>query len=161
MMTDSLPSEPDFDPCGNGLDEQSAWRNFGGLTLDEANKRFRECPEAYQEDFMWMGGRAFAFYFPVIDSFLRETTAVDEYDDRQAYILAHCIKMQFAGEVDPMVRNLAPRVLELATFVQANLGLFAQVEEDQSRIAGAWKELTESIQHRFNSGGRGVAPFRR
>lgn len=146
MPPASLPNEHDFDPGGNGLDEQSAWRNFGGLTLEEANKRFRECPEAYQEDFMFMGGRAFAFYFPVIDSFLRETTALDGDDDRQSYILAHCIKLQFAGDIDPMVRKLAPRILDLSTFVQSNLGLFARDEDDQRLISEAWKELTDRIQ---------------
>ncbi|MBL8820867.1 MAG: hypothetical protein JNL96_20010 [Planctomycetaceae bacterium] len=66
-----LPTEADFDPYGGDLDAQCAWRNFGGLTLDEATNKFRERPEIYQEDFMFMGGKAFAFYFPVVEAYLR------------------------------------------------------------------------------------------
>jgi hypothetical protein len=143
-----LPTERDFDPAGRGLDEQHAWRNFGGLTLEEANKKFRECPETYQEDFMWMGERAFVFYFPVIESYLKETTARDEGDDRQAWILAYCIKQQFTGTSGPDLMRLAPRVLDLAEFVRMNLQLFASQADEQRRIDIAWqhlKEHTESV----------------
>lgn len=66
-MTAALPTEKDFDPIGGSLDAQSAWKHFGGLTLEEVNRKFRENPFYYEEAFMWMGGKAFDFYFPVID----------------------------------------------------------------------------------------------
>jgi hypothetical protein len=150
-MTASLPNERDFDPSGNGLDEQTAWRNFGGLTLEEANRKFREAPEMYQEDFMFMGGIAFAFYFPVVDSYLRETSTPCDGDDRQAWILAHCINLQFAGDVDPQVKLLAPRVLDLAEFVQTNINLFAHGDVDeQHRIGDAWQQLKDRIHSGVN-----------
>jgi hypothetical protein len=34
-----LPTELDFDPLHGDLDAQCAWRNFGGLTLDEAHAK--------------------------------------------------------------------------------------------------------------------------
>jgi hypothetical protein len=64
-----LPTERDFDPWHGNLDAQCAWRHFGGLTLDQAHARFRENPLGYQEDFMFMGPVAFAFYFPVIEDY--------------------------------------------------------------------------------------------
>jgi hypothetical protein len=141
----SLPTEQDFDPFGGGLDEQVAWRNFGGLTLEQANKKYRENPDAYQEDFMFMGGKAFAFYFPVIESYLRETSAYTEYDDRNAWILACGIQLQFTGNTLPDVRHLASRVLDLAEFVQSNIGHFAIEHEEQQRILSAWQELKDHI----------------
>jgi hypothetical protein len=146
-MSVPLPDERDFDPSGHGLDEQHAWRNFGGLTLEEAHRKFRECPEVYQEDFMWMGGVAFAYYFPVVDSFLREAAIVGSLgEDRQAWILAHCLKMQFSGEVATQVRQLADRVLDLTGFVQSNIALFAPDDvEEQREIADAWQVLKDLI----------------
>jgi len=137
----SLPKLP------AGLGWHQVWRNFGGLSLEEAHRRFRECPEAYQEDFMWMGGAAFAYYFPVIDSYLRDTSDVCPGDDHQAWILAHCIKMQFTPEVEPRVQQLAGRVLDLTDFVQSNVSLFAPDDvEEQQGIADAWQELEELVQ---------------
>ena len=151
-MAARLPTERDFNPYGWDLDAQHAWKNFGGLTLREANIRFREVPENYQEDFMFMGGKAFAFYFPVVDSFLRETSASYDGDDRQSWILAHCIKSQFEGAVLPHVRRLAPRVLELVEFVQTNIRLFAPDDtRGQCRINAAWQELKDHIQKDANS----------
>ncbi len=80
-----LPTEQHFDPYGGDLDAQCAWRNFGGLTIEEAKVKFCEHPEIHQEDFMFMGGKAFAYYYPVIDSYLRETPLLppEDRDDRK------------------------------------------------------------------------------
>jgi hypothetical protein len=43
--------------------------------LEQAHVRFCSAPEVYQEDFMFMGCRAFHFYFPVIDEYLRAAPA--------------------------------------------------------------------------------------
>jgi hypothetical protein len=150
-MTASLPTERDFDPTGNGLDEQWAWKYFGGLTLEEANTKFRENPFVYQEAFMFMGGMAFAFYFPIVDSFLREVPVPDG-DDREAWILAHCIEQQFDGQSLPQVRHLAPRVLDLAEFMLANICVFATSDSDeQRRIGTAWEQLKGHIEKCINS----------
>lgn len=45
------------------------------MSVDEAYKKFIGHPLSYQEDFTLMGGQAFAFYFPVIDQYLRELRA--------------------------------------------------------------------------------------
>ena len=91
-----LPTKEDFNPWGpDNLDAEHAWQCFGNLTLDEAHARFCECPELYHEDFMFMGGKAYAFYFPVIERFLYEVTEVaDVPDDREAWILACGIQKQ-------------------------------------------------------------------
>jgi hypothetical protein len=145
---DALPTKQDFVPENDDEDAQYAWKNFGGLTLTEAAQKFREAPDVYQEDFMWMGGKAFAFYFPVLENFLSETP-VDAGDDREAWILAHAIKMQFETESLPDVVHLAPRVLSLADFVLANLHRLDPDPRPGYEVGPAWhglRSLVESVQ---------------
>ncbi|MBL8869295.1 MAG: hypothetical protein JNK90_05845 [Planctomycetaceae bacterium] len=148
-MNPNLPSERDFDPYGGDLDAQCAWRNFGGLTLEEAIRRFRERPELYQEDFMHMGGRAFDYYYPVIDRFLRDTLSLsgDEIDDRQSWILPQCIRNQFEGKNLPYVRNRKREVLELCEFMLSNLKVFARDWDPPSEIESQWTQLRSHLQN--------------
>ena len=141
----SLPGENDFDPWGGCLDAQCAWRDFGGLSRQKAFDRFLENPVYYQEDFMFMGGVAFAYYYPVIERFLLETVTVDEPDDREAWILAHGIMMQLQTSRD-QIRHLQPRFLELSNFVRNNLQLFTADSDERDRIDQAWSQLESIIE---------------
>jgi len=141
-----LPSEADFDPFGGDLDAQSAWRNFGGLTLEEAYVRFSEVPVSYQEDFMFMGGRAFHYYFPVLDEFLRTSRAKDEWDDCQTEILASCITAQFDWRGANISSELRERISQLCLFVRANLDQYASSSERKSKIDQAWAKLEERLR---------------
>src|SRR5687767_9278711 len=93
-----LPSEEDFEAVGRDacLDAKTAWEHFGGLSLAEAYELFIDNPVNYQEDFMWMGTVAFAYYFPVLDRYLREVVPTDEDDDCYGWIIGEGVKMQFA-----------------------------------------------------------------
>jgi len=146
LQNDSLPTERDFDPWHGNLDAQSAWRNFGGLTLDETHAKFRENPLYYQEDFMFMGGTAFEYYFSVVEDHLRGESSSEGDDDREAWILAHCIRTQFDGENLVRVRHLAPRVLELANYVRDNIGRFGADDNEHQRVADAWTELVDHVE---------------
>ncbi|MGN6547170.1 MAG: hypothetical protein ACTHK7_19110 [Aureliella sp.] len=150
-MDDSakLPTERHFDPYEGDLDAQWAWKNFGGLTLDEAKAKFWERPEVYYEAFMFMGGKAFAFYYPLIDSYLRETPllAPEDRDDRQAWILAQCIKHQFDGWNYPYVRHLKGKVIELCRFVRQNLSLFGADPEELNQIDEQWASLQTHLEN--------------
>ena len=148
-MSTELPNETDFDPYHGDLDAQCAWRNFGGLSLDEAFKRFEECPETYQEDFMFMGGKAFAFYFPVIDRFLRKTIELPEAQrgDRQSWILPQCIKNQVEGREFRHVLYLREPVLGLCDFMLNNIALFADDWTDLKEIEEQWHQLKRAVDH--------------
>jgi hypothetical protein len=90
-----LPTARDFDPYRGDLDAKWAWDNFGGLSIERAYEVFIERPEIYQEDFMFMGGRAFEYYFPVIDRYLREVKVDrDTLGDCEAWILGAVIVAQ-------------------------------------------------------------------
>lgn len=146
-MSASLPTELDFNPFHCDLDAQCAWKNFGGLTLDEAHAKFEKCPESYQEDFMFMGGKAFAYYYPVIDRFLRRTIEIpeDQRGDRQSWILPQCIKNQFEGHGNLYVRPLKDSVLDLCAFMIENIRLFADDWRDPAEIEIHWRELLELV----------------
>jgi hypothetical protein len=126
MGTTLLPTKADFNPWGPyALDAERAWRNFGGLTLAETHSKFSENPCYYQEDFMFMGGKAFAFYFSVIEDHLRQGTEVaSEGDDREAWILAKGIRSQFDRDTAHHVAPLADRIIALSQFIRGNIASF-------------------------------------
>lgn len=131
-------SEADFDPFDGGLDAQRAWRNFGGLTLEEAYAKFCEAPERLQEDFMFMGCRAFHFYFPVIDEHLRTATSTGEWHDCQVKILAECIALQFDWRGATISLELRDCISQLCAFVWTHLDRYTELPEDQKEIDLAW-----------------------
>ncbi len=146
-MVTKLPIERDFDPYGGGLDEQCAWKNFGGLTLDEAYLKFESAPEVYQEDFMFMGGKAFAFYFPVIDRFLRRTIELpeDECGDRQSWILPQCIFAQFDGANRRYVAPLKRSVVDLCDFMLQHMECFVDDWSDPKETESHWRRLRDHV----------------
>ncbi len=147
---DSLPSKSDFNPWGpNALDAERAWRNFGGLTLKQAHAKFRERHYTYQEDFMFMGPKAFAFYFPVIEDFLHDVPdQSDNGDDYSSWILAHCINNQFGPHKEkvPHVIHLADRVIALSHFVRNNIQRFSKDDAERAKITDAWQELCDHVE---------------
>ena len=119
--------EKDFDPYGGCLDAQTAWRNFGGLSLDEAYTLFCKNTHYYAEDFMWMGHVAFAFYFPVVER------CVQNGEDHDLGFIGIAINFQFQQKETSKIDHLRPRVLTLAKFVIQELG-----QSDES-----WANLSE------------------
>lgn len=139
----ALPTEEEFDPPPSQLDAQVAWKNFGGLHLDEAYAKFCEDPPRYQEDFMFMGGSAFAFYFPVVDRYLRETCGHEEDEDSVVRILASCIEMQFLVEGAAVGPELGRKILRLCAHVRAHLAQYASTEPERAEIDEAWARLED------------------
>ena len=151
-----LPTIEDFTYTPNGvhdLDGFHAWKEFGGLTIDDAYKKFCQVPDNYQEDFMFMGDAAFIFYFPVIDKYIREEEAeyANIFDgkkcpfDGETHILAHCIGIH-VSDLNPAVRPLYERIVNLCQFVLEGLKVATihkhrcwQLED----IRIVWTELLE------------------
>lgn len=146
MNHSPLPSERDFDPHCGDLDAQYAWKNFGGLTLQQAITKFKERPDIYQEDFMFMGGKAFAFYFPVIEHYLCTLPPVRDGYRTETWILAHCIEAQFDATTSDYVLPLARRVVALSKFVLRDLSRFGDDAREQKRISKAWEKLKRHIE---------------
>ena len=150
-----LPSRVDF---GFGLDQNSAWKNFGNLTLNEAWVRFLESPENYQEDFMWMGSAAFAYYFPVIDKYLREERSeLEIHNGCSAWILGCDVKMQFQwADGHKPSPQIVEEIRDLSAFVKENTSRYSDDPAEQDRIRESWRKVDEEValcgQAELNSG---------
>lgn len=143
-----LPAQHDFEAHRGGLDEQCAWANFGGLTLEEACEKFARGPEVYREDFMFMGPKAFAFYYPATDRYLRETVALSEMERayRMSGSLADCIRFQFVRVNRRYLHHLKQPVVDLCEFVLGHLEYFVDDEDDPEEIERAWKRLRDHVR---------------
>jgi hypothetical protein len=145
MEQDPLPKERDFDPFNGDLDAQDAWRHFGGLTVEQARVKFLDNPDYFQEDFMFMGGKAFAYYFPVIEDYLKSVPDNSDDPDAIARILSLCINVHFQGAHLPHVRHLMSRVIALADYVQGHLNRFGCYDEERNQVAEAWSDLVRHL----------------
>ena len=140
-----LPTQPDFDPSGGNLDAEEAWKNFGGLTVKQATAKFLESPQRYQEDFMFMGPVAFAFYFPVIDHYLRGVRAdPEDWVEYCAAIIGSGVKMQVDRLADKNL-PLRGRIAELTTYVRSHLDLLGTLHREQLRIDEAWAAVQTAL----------------
>lgn len=142
MRAISLPTEKDFDPWNGCLDAQHAWKQFGGLELEQAYEKFCENPLNYQEDFMFMGPKAFKFYFPVVVCYLQACPFPEEYGDSQAWILGKAMKTQLERRKDD---DLLRPIGELCQHVRTHLSQYAELAADQDRISAAWVEVEQYL----------------
>jgi hypothetical protein len=151
-----LPTRDDFDPTGNCLDADWAWGNFGGLNLSDAHVKFCEDADIYQEDFMFMGGVAFSYYFPVIERYIRESRIVPgsefEFEVEAMWILAHCINSQFTSPDPRPSPDLRSRIEELVSHVRNNLPQYCEDVDEQRRLDSAWQELQDRMRSFHESG---------
>ena len=80
-MSNNLPSFADLSPTqGENLDEKLAAEHFLGKSASQAETLFRENAIHYAGDLIWMGDKAFAFYFPAFSRFLESTHADGDAD---------------------------------------------------------------------------------
>ena len=138
---DPLPSEKDFDPFCGDLDARCAWEHFGGLDLDDAYTKFSDHPERYFGDFMWMGRVAFHFYYPVVEQYLRDAEARDDWSSCEVAWLGSSIAFQFSSQGPSGSRYLRDRVQALCRFVEENAKRFASTPEEEQEIREQWAEV--------------------
>jgi hypothetical protein len=135
------PDAADFDPWGGDLDARHAWKKFGGLSLAQAHELFLENPCFYQEDFMFMGPKAFAYYFPVIDRYLREVHGEESDDDCCAGILGTAVAKQLEEASDLAIRMIAHEAADLASHVIGNPGRYTPDWRMQERVVREWRNV--------------------
>lgn len=151
-----LPGERDFDPDAGDLDAQVAWKHFGDLTLSEAYQTFQEDPEKHAEDFMYMGGKAFAYYFPVLERYLLVTPVWREENGVewcQILGLGAAIQFQFTKDCLPEVRELVSHVLQLISYVKESIKVhvasshpYISNPEIQQHVIAEWDALEQHLQ---------------
>lgn len=144
LMKPPVPNEGDFSNCPDG---KWAWRNFGGLTLDEAAEKFKSAPAVYREDFGYMGPVAFVYYFPVIDQYLRETIGLSEMEreeGRNSWDLSYCIQYQFRDSKSELA-PIANSAFDLCDFMMQNIEYFIDDCETPSKLEKRWRKVQRQI----------------
>jgi hypothetical protein len=74
-----IPTERDINVF-DSLDEIHAVKHFLGKNLEEAEKLFQANFLSYQEDLMWMGPVAFAYYIIAAMNYLKSPISSDNSD---------------------------------------------------------------------------------
>jgi hypothetical protein len=148
-----LPGATDFDPWSGNLDARHAWKNFGGLGLDQAHRLFLENPHCYQEDFMFMGPVAFDYYFPVVDRYLREFRRADDAgDDGCAWILGAAMESQIETmNPRPLAAGTVMEISALANFVLSEIDRYAGEPRGHRRISAIWRKARRLADERVAS----------
>lgn len=140
-----LRAELDFDPFKGDLDAQCAWRNFGGPSLEQAYEMFLTNPLHYQEDFTFMGGTAFEYYFLVVDLYIRHVTGAEEGDDCQVAILGSGVAAQFDWNGKHPSPSSVTEIEALSGYISTHLDQYSPSARNQRRIKREWDRVNEKV----------------
>jgi hypothetical protein len=105
----NLPSAKDISPTGGlDLDEKLALKNFHGKNVKEASDMVFENAFYYQDNFMCMGKKAFAFYFPIYCDYLKSEKSSQDANTVNAILGIIDIRLNFdASSIKmPLPQNL-------------------------------------------------------
>ena len=157
ILFPSLPTKEDFAPQ-DSLDGRYAWKMFGGCSPAEAQKVFEADPSNRIWDFQYMGGRAFAHHFYVLENHVRQRHAPTanfrrrmDVDPLRYGVIAGRINNRFTGRVSPEISLLSKRVADLTTFVLENP---ANDDKYRQETLRDWKQLRETVINNSNHTGK-------
>jgi hypothetical protein len=98
-----LPSEQEINPEGNSYDGQTAVDHFLGKTREQIKKELAARLHWYfYEDFIWMGCRAFSYYFPAVADYVTTAEAKVDYQ----------VVENFCGVIESRLRFDCARIRE-------------------------------------------------
>jgi hypothetical protein len=137
----SLPTKEDISPTsGADLDERAALQHFFGKSQSEAASLFFESPEYFADDLMWMGRKAFAFYFPSLEPYITSKKSAGDADIINALI--GTLKARL--DDDPVsLRDCQAPALRILVYARENLGKF---QSDPCINGNAADELSDLIE---------------
>ncbi len=147
MSEPSLPSREDFVVYGD-LDAIAAWEHFGGKSLDEARSLLDDNFLYYQEDFVFMGPRAFAFYAEAFAAYMEDAVAAGAEDaDHEASMFTNACAAQIElaqhhHDLRPCAQRLADCLHRIAAEVPMKPALAARVR----RIEAGCRQLAASVK---------------
>ncbi|TAE90526.1 MAG: hypothetical protein EAZ81_09695 [Verrucomicrobia bacterium] len=139
-----LPTKEDISPTsGADLDECAALEHFFGKNQSEASTLFFENPEYFADDLMWMGRKAFAFYFPSLEPYIISKESAGDADIINALI--GILKARL--DDDPVsIKDCHTPVLRVLMFARENLEKFQVDTCVNGDVAGELSDLIERVQ---------------
>ena len=114
-MATRLPTSDEINVF-DSLDERCAVKNFLGKDLEQARSLFAENFLRYQEDLMWMGPKAFAFYVPAAINYLLSEEADNAADAVSSFLSLIEFRLEYEPTeiaiVGPIIREGILTMLE-------------------------------------------------
>ena len=135
-----LPTEDEIN-VHNSLDEIVASEHFLNKTLEEAEALFRENSAYYQEDLMWMGPRAFAFYLQAAINYLKSPHSAG--DDHILSCLYEIVMFRLPEEGFPLALN---GVKTLIDYVVNNYEKFNVDKDIYGDLREKYRELQTQLE---------------
>jgi hypothetical protein len=118
----SIPTQEDINPIPENLDGQRAVRNFLGKTRDQGVSEFAGHGMSYQEDLMFMGSRAFCFYFPAAVDYIASSQGSTDGDVASCLVSVVEHRLEYDA---PEIRDAFPHILRFADHLLAHYDGFA------------------------------------
>src|SRR5262245_41638860 len=112
----SLPTQQDINPIPPDLDGRSAVRNFLGKTREQITREFAEHGMSYQEDLMFMGPRAFNYYFPAAVDYIASPQGCTDADVANCLISVVEHRLQYDA---PQILGSTQQIVRFADYVLA------------------------------------------
>jgi hypothetical protein len=135
-----LPTESDINVY-NSQDELAARDHFLNKTVEEAEALFRDNSAYYQEDLMWMGPRAFAYYLRAALRYLQSPHSVG--DDHMIDSLYEIIRFRSDQEDFSLALD---GVKELADYVISHYDKFNVDREIYGDLLEKYKQLESQLE---------------
>lgn len=114
-MAARLPTSDEINVF-DSLDERSAAEHFLGKDLEQAQCLFAENFLRYQEDLMWMGPKAFAFYVHAAIAYFLSGEADNDIVAFSSFLALIEFRREYEpaemARVAPLLRESIPRMLE-------------------------------------------------
>ncbi len=127
------------------LDEKEAVDHFLGKTLDEAKQLFIENDLYYAGDFMWMGKKAFQYYFPACIDYFMSKDPNTSSDILNHFVSLIKFKIEYEIETIKLCKSMLLNVLEYCEHnyskFDIDIGIYGDLKSEVSEILELIKKL--------------------
>lgn len=139
----TLPSAKEISPYDD-LDGRRACDHFLGKTIEEAEALFRQNPEYYQDDLLWMGPAAFRYYVQAAIRFIRSPDAAEESDFINGF--ESTLRLRLEQEPDELA-PLAEKLCDVCIYIIEHYESFDLEPEIYGDLRTNYKALQEAFSH--------------
>lgn len=135
----SIPSKEEWGVIQKGsLDEEHAYKQFFGLSVAQAQEKFKAHALFYQEDLYYMPPAVFSYYVRAYINYIKSEDAVEDSDGASALIQL----VNWTLEEDTVIASeTIKRLVETAAFVSNKQAYYAADVD----IYGCFKEAYKKI----------------
>jgi len=126
----AIPTEDEISPY-NSLDEQWALPHLLGKSLADLEREFTtddNIAYQYQEDFMWIGDKAFSYYFPAYKSYFESPLSEGDSTLLSAILMTLKRRME---EAPDSVLQIADTMLAMLDYIDGHYDKFANASDEE------------------------------